>query len=123
MPQISIRLEQELYDRIESLRGEKERTSFIKELIVSQLDLQSNANDSHRNANGIWDTNVIHLNEEIEYLRKKLDESTVMHNQEKLELLRLLNQSQILQMQAQKQLTEAQEIKNKTLKWWQFWKK
>lgn len=49
---------------------------------------------------------------------KKLLETS---NQEKSEILRLLNQSQVLQMQAQKQLSEAKESQHK--KWWQFWKK
>ncbi len=66
-----------------------------------------------------WQFRVILVGLPLAHLKKQFD----ILNQEKLELLRLLNQSQILQMQAQKQLTEAQEIKNKTLKWWQFWKK
>ncbi len=126
----SVRFDEELTNKIDLARGEKSRTNFIEDILIkyfdepllNQSEPQSDAqSEPHVNPNEAELVPV--LKEEIEYLRKKLDESTVVHNQEKLELLRLLNQSQILQMQAQKQLTEAQEIKIKTLKWWQFWKK
>ncbi len=66
MPQISLRLDQELYDQIESLRGEKERSAFIKELLVSQLDSHCNANDLHWDTNKAWrdtqrDANEVHV--------------------------------------------------------------
>ncbi len=66
------------------------------------------------------DERIHDLQNENTNLQKQIE----LSSQEKLEVLRLLNQSQVLQMQAQKQLTGAQDIiKNKTLKWWQFWKK
>ncbi len=148
--QISIRLDEDLIQKLDSEKGQKNRASYVREIIESHEriqkennELQTKLNESQTKLNESQmklnelqmelakadkianeksesnDSLVQTLQGEIEYLKKQFDTL----NQEKLELLRLLNQSQILQMQAQKQLTEAQEIKNKTLKWWQFWKK
>ena len=116
MPHISIRLDQELYDKIESNRGGEDRTAYIKKSIVAHLEAQDTASGTQ----GIKESNtdVAHFESEIKYLKKKLDEA----GQEKQDLMKLLNQEQSLHLQTQRQLIPTpEEITKKA--WWQFWKK
>ena|SRR5665811_2070512 len=103
-----VRIPEDLYDKIENSGHSKQ------DIVADALKIYFDINTYQKSESN--DSLVQTLREEIEYLKKQFDTL----NQEKLEILRLLNQSQVLQMQAQKQLTETQEIKNKA--WWQFWK-
>ncbi len=109
--QLNVRIPADIYDKIESSGRSKQ--DIVADALMLYFDSKTQQTEENN------DSLVQTLQGEIEYLKKQFD----ILNQEKLELLRLLNQSQILQMQAQKQLTEVQENKNRTLKWWQFWKK
>lgn len=122
MPHISIRIDQELYDKIESIRGNEERTAYIKKILVAHLEAQNTASGTQGSTSGAQDntesnTDVAHLESEIEYLKKKLDEA----GQEKQDLMKLLNQEQSLHLQTQRQLMPtSEEITKKA--WWKFWK-
>ncbi len=112
MPHVSIRLDQELYDKIESIRGYKDRSAYIKEILVTHLNAESNTSGTQSN------TEVAHLENEVEYLKKMLD----LSSQEKNNLMKLLHQEQALHLQTQKQIMPSpEEIAKKS--WWQFWKK
>ena len=123
MPQITLRIEQELYDSIEEMKGEKDRSAFLRDVIIAYCASQKKADVSQEKAN------VSQLHYENEYLKKKLDEitalhekSVALHSQEKQELMKLISQEQSLHLQTQKQLMPApEEITKKA--WWQFWKK
>ncbi len=107
MPSITFRLDQELYDKIELQRGDTDRSKYLKDIIVLHFDLQGKTNEEQNNTDERQSkTNVLHLENEIEYLRS-----------ENTKLLELLNQAQILQLQAQKKLLPESKA------WWQFWKK
>ncbi|OGY42581.1 MAG: hypothetical protein A2Y82_01705 [Candidatus Buchananbacteria bacterium RBG_13_36_9] len=111
VPHISIRIDQELYDKIEGIRGDEDRTAYIKKVLVAHIEAQNTASGTQGN------TDVTHLESEIEYLKKKLDEA----GQERQDLMKLLNQEQSLHLQTQRQLMPTpEEITKKA--WWKFWK-
>ena len=115
-------MDQDLYDKIESIRGEEDRTAYIKKVLVTHIEAQNSASGTQGNTSGAQgntesNTDVTHLEIEIEYLKKKLDEA----GQEKQDLMKLLNQEQSLHLQTQRQLMPTpEEITKKA--WWQFWK-
>ncbi len=132
MPIITIRVNDELSQKIEERKGEKTTSSYCRDIIDNFINMNvynvynsaetealklemQHKNDTLR----LKDERIHDLQNENTNLQRQME----LSSQEKMEVLRLLNQSQVLQMQAQKQLTQAQEIKNKTLKWWQIWKK
>ena len=122
VPHISIRIDQELYDKIENIRGNEDRTAYIKKVLVLHIEAQNTAfgtqgNTSGTQGNTVSNTDVTHLESQIEYLKKKLDEA----GQEKQDLMKLLNQEQSLHLQTQRQLMPTPEEINKKA-WWQFWK-
>lgn len=123
MPHISIRIDQELFDKIEGIRGDEDRTAYIKKVLVAHIEAQNTASGTQGNAPGAHgntesNTDVAHFESEIEYLKKKLDEA----GQEKQDLMKLLNQEQSLHLQTQRQLMPTpEEITKKA--WWKFWKK
>jgi metal-responsive CopG/Arc/MetJ family transcriptional regulator len=130
MPQITLRIEQELYDSIEEMKGEKDRSAFLREVIIAYFASQRNANASQEKADDSQEkAGVSQLHYENEYLKKKLDEITALHekavalhSQEKQDLMKLISQEQSLHLQTQRQLMPTpQEITNKS--WWHFWKK
>ena len=115
MPHLSIRLDQELYDEIEINRGDEDRTTYIKKILVAHLEAQNTTSGTQGITDG--NTDVTHLENEIKYLKRKLDEA----GQEKQDLMKLLNQEQSLHLQTQRQLIPtSEEITEKA--WWQFWK-
>ena len=118
MPHISIRIDQELYDKIESIRGDEDRTAYIKKVLVAHIEAQNTVSGTQGNTSGSHgNTDVTHMESEIEYLKKKLDEA----GQEKQDLMKLLNQEQSLHLQTQRQLMPTpEEITKKA--WWKFWK-
>ncbi len=99
MARISLRIGQELYDKIEAQRGDTDRSSYIKDVLVRHFDGQSQPNDTRQD-------------DEIKYLRSKLDEA-----------LKLVTQAQILQLQTQRALPEPATETPVIKKWYQFWKK
>ena len=122
VPHISIRIDQELYDKIENIRGNEDRTAYIKKVLVLHIEAQNTTygtqgNTSGTQGNTVSNTDVTHLESQIEYLKKKLDEA----GQEKQDLMKLLNQEQSLHLQTQRQLMPTPEEINKKA-WWQFWK-
>ncbi len=132
LPIITIRVNDELSQKIEERKGEKTTSAYCRDIIDNFINMNvynvynsaetealklemQHKNDTLR----LKDERIHDLQNENTNLQRQME----LSSQEKMEVLRLLNQSQVLQMQAQKQLTQAQEVKNKTLKWWQIWKK
>ncbi len=130
MPQITLRIEQELYDRIEEMKGEKDRSAFLREVIIAYFASQKKADTyQEKAADSQESATVSQLHHENEYLKRKLDEITALHEkaialhgQEKQELMKLISQEQSLHLQTQRQLMPTPEEINKKA-WWQFWKK
>jgi metal-responsive CopG/Arc/MetJ family transcriptional regulator len=143
MPQITLRVEQELYDRIEEKKGDKDRSTFLRDVIIAYFESQKNAVvspenavDSRKSANAPHENaNVSQLHYANAYLKKKLEDLTALHDnevalhsQEKQDMsnkldraMQLVSQEQSINMTMQKQLMPApQEIIKKT--WWQFWR-
>ncbi len=109
MPKISIRIDDGTYNKIEAHRGNITQADFYRQIIDSylrQFDDKTTPNDSSSTTN---DALLIANKEEIEHLR-----------QENLRLLELLHESQVLQLQTQRLLTDSN---TKSKLWWQFWKK
>jgi len=80
VPHISIRIEQDLYDKIESIRGDEDRTAYIKKILVAHLEAQNTASGTQSNTSGAQgntesNTDVNTPGNEIDYLKKKLDEA------------------------------------------------
>ena len=134
MPQITLRIEQELYDSIEEKRGNKDRSTFLRDVIITYFASHNNAVVSPESANASQEiTNVTQLHYENEYLKKKLEDLTALHEnavalhrEEKQDLgnkldraMQLVSQEQSINMTMQKQLMPAtQEIIKKS--WWKF---
>ncbi|VVB50746.1 Uncharacterised protein [uncultured archaeon] len=142
MPQITLRVEQELYDSIEEKKGDRDRSTFLRDVIIAYFASQKNTAlsqgdtvDSQESANASQEiTNVTQLHYENEYLKKKLEDLAVLHenavalhSQEKQDMsnkldraMQLVSQEQSINMTMQKQLMPApQEIIKKS--WWKFW--
>ncbi len=102
---VTIRIDEDELQQIDTLRGNETRSDYIRMLITNSLKYKEHTNVSGQNTadNRLIDT----LQKEADYLKSKLDEA-----------LRLLNQAQVLQLQTQKQIPEKIERE-----WWQFWKK
>jgi len=135
MPQITLRIEQELYDSIEEKKGDKDRSTFLRDVIIAYFASKKNTVDSQESANASQEnTNVSQMHYENEYLKKKLEDLTALHenavalhSQEKQDMsnkldraMQLVSQEQSINMSMQKQLMPTpQEITKKS--WWQFW--
>ncbi len=130
MPQITLRIEQELYDSIEEKKGDKDRSAFLREVIIAYFASQKNADVPQEKAIESQESaEVSQLHHENEYLKKKLDDITALHekaialhSQEKQDLMKLISQEQSLHLQTQRQLLPTQEEAKKKA-WWHFWKK
>ena len=135
MPQITLRIEQELYDSIEEKKGDKDRSTFLRDVIIAYFASQKNAVVSQESTLDSQESaNVSQLHYENEYLKKKLEDLTALHenavalhSEEKQDLsnkldraMQLVSQEQSINMTMQKQLMPTpQEITKKS--WWQFW--
>lgn len=135
MPQITLRIEQELYDSIEEKKGDKDRSTFLRDVILAYFASQKNEVVSQEKTVDSQEiTNVTQLHYENEYLKKKLEDLTALHenaaalhSQEKQDLsnkldraMQLVSQEQSINMSMQKQLMPTpQEIIKKS--WWKFW--
>ncbi len=105
MKHISLRIDQDLYDKIEECRGNTDRTQYIRDAIKAQVEAQRSTNEAQS------DTLVAHMQNVINYLQE-----------ENKRLMELLHESQVLQLQAQRQLIPVpREMTKKP--WWLFWKK
>ncbi len=96
MHTLSIRIDDKTYDEIEKRRGDVSKSDYYRNIIDYYLKQFDKGDDKL----------ITKYEKEIEYLRS-----------ENTKLLELLNQSQILQLQAQKRIEEP------VRKWWKFWKK
>lgn len=113
MRTFSIRLDEELFEKLESVRGTKTRADYIREVLITHFseprrtskEPQSNFSEPQQEPQ--QDNLVQALQSEVNYLRSKLDDMT-----------KLLSQEQALHLQTQKLLPESEYAK----KWWQFWK-
>ncbi|VVB87233.1 Uncharacterised protein [uncultured archaeon] len=133
MKTITIRIEDAVLTKIDEQRGSATRSDYIRNLLSSSLEYRENASNTKENTNEIKEhTNVIGentdvfdkntqndtserligtLQEEVNYLRSKLDD-----------IIKLIHQEQSLHLQTQRQLKSPE--KGIALKsWWQFWKK
>lgn len=108
-----VRIPEDLFIKIETSGFSKQ--DIVTEALRIYFDINSGKSAYQRSES---DNQLIQTLQDENIGLKKLLETS---NQEKSEILRLLNQSQVLQMQAQKQLSEAKESQHK--KSWQFWKK
>ena len=97
MKTITIRVEDEFFEKIEEKRGNKQKSVFYRELIEEYLNKGEDNLNKHEY--------VTRLEKEVEYLRGKMDELT-----------KLLHQEQSLHLQTQQMLPEVKK------RWWQFWK-
>ena len=105
MKTFSVRIEEDLFDKVEAERGEKARTDFIREVII-----------------GYFVTKISpELNQEsLKHMESLQSEVTFLRDQVK-ELDRLLHQEQSLHLQTQKQIMPTpEEVSKKS--WWKFWK-
>lgn len=105
MKTISIRLEDHVFDEIETRRGNVNKSDYYREIVdyyLQQFDDDRNTTE---------DRLITKYEQEITYLRS-----------ENTKLLELLNQAQILQLQSQKLLTESTSRQSKP-RWWYFWER
>lgn len=111
MEAFSIRLEPEMYQKIEDLRGGKTRSDYIRTVLAEHIkNRDANTREPQENrGEPLKIETVTKLEDEIEYLREKVDS-----------LLQLLHQEQMIHLQTQKQLPAPVEMQKR--KWWQFWK-
>jgi hypothetical protein len=117
----SVRFDEELTNKIDSTRGEKSRTNFIQDILVKYFDEPHfNQHEPQSDARSephvdLDEAELVPiLKDEIDYLRKQNSE-----------LIRLVNQEQVIHLHSVRQLpekaSEAHEQKEKN--WWKFWKK
>jgi metal-responsive CopG/Arc/MetJ family transcriptional regulator len=106
MSTITLRLEEDVLQKIDSLKGDENRSEYIRSLIVFAIEYKKNTIEHKEN------TELIQvLRSDIEHLRSQ-----------NVDLTKLLNQEQSLHLQTQRQLMPGpEEIIKKN--WWQFWKK
>ncbi len=104
---ITIRISNDLAEAIENKRGDKSKADFYREIIEFYLSASEAGSNSSSKSEY-----TLRLENEITYLRAKVDE-----------LIRTLNQEQILHLQTQRMLpaTQAETVKPK--KWFEFWRK
>jgi hypothetical protein len=109
---ITIRVSDELGAEIEKKRGDKSKADFYREILEQYLKSfqdGSNASENHTSKSEY----VLRLEDEVQYLRSKVDE-----------LLRTITQEQVLHLQTQRLLPNPEPEKPiKSKHWWQFWKK
>ncbi|MCX9075932.1 MAG: hypothetical protein OIN88_15005 [Candidatus Methanoperedens sp.] len=118
MRTFSIRLDEELFHKLESVRGEKPRADYIREVLLSHFK-KPDANLGEPQAN---------LIKEIESLKFELThkEQIVKIMEERVKDLQTHNgfliseYSRLTKLNEQLLLPPAPEP---TKKWWQFWKK
>ncbi len=123
---ITIRLEQERYEKIEELRGTIPRADFLRDIIDTHLQ-QSDSPGISKDASSYLG--------EIEQLKKELEHSDTIVSQLQTRIDDLLshiesnkNQARMLEQQLGFLQLEYQKMTNQLMLpaakcWWQFWKK
>ncbi len=123
-----MRIDDEIYNHIEQMRGNKTKVEFLRELIVNSLNSNSNSTGLNPNSTEL-NPNSTELNSEISQLKAELEHQKEI-DKIRLELIRSLeNQLGFLQLQFQQVmkandqllLNAAPEEKPKR-KWYEFWK-
>jgi Arc/MetJ-type ribon-helix-helix transcriptional regulator len=116
MNTLTIRLDEDILQKIDTLRGTENRSEYIRSLIVLALEHNENtgkdASEHEENATEYKEnTDLIELlKADIEHLRAQ-----------NVDLTKLLNQEQSLHLQTQRQIMPSpEEITKKN--WWRFWK-
>ena len=123
-----MRIDDDIYNRIEQARGDKTKVEFLRELIINSLNPNPNSTELNPNSNESIH-NSIELNSEISQMKAELE-----HQKEidtiRLDLIRNLeNQLGFLQLQFQQVmktndqllLNAAPQEKTKR-KWYEIWK-
>lgn len=108
MDAITLRLDDEILQRIDDGKGKETRSEYIRKLLVLALDHQG----EHKETTTEYGENTVlveALKADIEHLRSQ-----------NVDLTKLLNQEQSLHLQTQRQLIPAQDERKK--KWWEVWK-
>ena len=107
---LTIRLDEDILQKIDTYRGEVTRSEYIRVLLAIALEhkAEHKENTTEHNEN----TDLIEaMKGDIEHLRSQ-----------NVDLTKLLHQEQSLHLQTQRQLMPTpEEINKKT--WWKFWKK
>ena len=106
MKTFSVRIDDELFDKVEAARGEKARTDFLREVIIGYF---------------ITKTSPEHNQDSLKHIESLQSEISFLREQVK-DLDRLLSQEQSLHLQTQKQIMPTQEEISKK-SWWKFWEK
>ena len=123
-----MRIDDDIYNRIEQARGDKTKVEFLRELIVNSLNSNLNSTELIPNSNEL-NHNSTELNSEISQLRMELEHQKEIDNI-RLELIRSLeNQLGFLQLQFQQVmkandqlLLNAASQEKPERKWYEFWK-
>lgn len=118
MTTITLRLDDEVLQKIDSLKGTENRSEYIRSLIVSSIEYKENTGEhasEHRENTTDYKENTERIQQfqaEIQHLRDQ-----------NIELTRIVSQAQALHLQTQRLLPSQEEQKEKGKSWWQFWKK
>ncbi len=108
MKTFSVRIDDELFEKVEAARGEKARTDFLREVIEGYFVTGTSPELNQASPDQV--KHIESLQSEITFLREQIKD-----------LNRLLNQEQALHLQTQRQIMPTpEEITKKA--WWQFWK-
>ena len=109
MKTFSIRIDDELFEKVETERKDKARTDFLREIIEGYFVTKASP-----------DLNLSSP-EQVKHIESLQSDITFLREQVK-DLDRLLSQEQSLHLQTQKQIMPSpEEIIKKT--WWKFWEK
>jgi hypothetical protein len=123
-----MRIDDDIFNRIEQARGDKTKVEFLRELIINSLNPNPNSTGLNSNSNELIN-NSIELNSEIGQLKTELEHQKEIDNI-RLELIRSLeNQLGFLQLQFQQVMKANDQLllnaapqENPKRKWYQFWK-
>ncbi len=132
MAHISFRIDQELFDKIESLRGDTDRTKYLRDIIVAHIEAQGNTAKTQNSTDETQSsTTVLHLNQEIERLlsENKMLLAVQKEKEERIKDLQTANGFYIQQVQKWENEKEAWEHRalypsqeeQKKNPWWKFW--
>ena len=123
-----MRIDDDIYNRIENARGEKSKVEFLRELIINSLNPNPNSTELNPNSNELIH-NSIELNSEISQLKAELEHQKEIDNI-RLELIRTIeNQLGFLQSQFQQVMKANDQLllnaapqEKPNRKWYEFWK-
>ena len=123
-----MRIDDDIFNRIEQARGDKTKVEFLRELIVNSLNPNPNSAGLNSNSNELIN-HSIELNSEIGQLKTELEHQKEIDNI-RLELIRSLeNQLGFLQLQFQQVMKANDQLllnaapqENPKRKWYEFWK-